>query len=360
MQTGATQQCAVVMDAAVDRDPAPDVYVICLAKAFDKRGAVAMAFLERELARGAEACRGCTGGEPQHAASSQGRFLELLRRAKVKRFDAVTPADFSVEDAASAAQVAIIRGRAPRVTDADMSRPEQVACYLSHAALWQVCADSGRPIVVAEDDARPSSVASRVATALLIARAVQGRPPEAQDTRAPAAVQEQRQVPLVVLLQHYPFAAMRAAGTSDDYLGGTCAASPQECRDLGALGAQSNRVSSFVGASMYYLTPAAARLLLKHSAPAEMHVDVYMSTAVAAYDVVIYSVPGAGDQRSDDTTLQHSSPWDVVVNRLTMCMSLLAVVAVCLLAWAVTATVIGAACRATRSTDGTRKASRTA
>ncbi len=45
------------------------------------------------------------------------------------------PLDFDVAEVASAAQVAIIRGRAPRLSHADMSTPQQVGCTTGRTKL---------------------------------------------------------------------------------------------------------------------------------------------------------------------------------------------------------------------------------
>ena len=250
--------------------PLPDVAVICLASAWARRGAHTMAYLEREL--------------------------PLDQVGAIMRFNAVVPADFDVSEVASAAQVAIIRGRAPRLSHADMSKPQQVGCYMSHKALWQVCADSGRPLIVVEDDVRPSRLADRVTSARL----------RHSMYAADAA--------LVVLMQ--------CCGLASAVHVGPC-----------------TPVQQFVGAGMYYVTPAAARLLLRHSCVATMHVDWYMSTCIRAYDLPVFAVPGAGDQFSLDSTLAHSALWDIVTER-QKCMVIVASVLACVfLMWAVAVTV---------------------
>jgi len=257
----------------------PDLYVICLANTFASRGAATLAFLHREI--------------------------PADQRGSIVRFHAVTPADFVLQDVASASQVAIIRGKAPRVTHHDMSNSKQVACYLSHKALWQVCADSGKPIVVVEDDARPSNMAGRIQQAL-----------SAHSEIAHAASQRgEAEMPLVVLLQNSSTSFL----TNHDYF--------------------ASAVQSFTGTGAYYVTPSAARLLFACSPLADMHVDRFMTTCIAAYDLAVYAVAGSGDQYSPDSTLLHMSIWDTVTERQQLVMGMLAVVAIALFTWAVTAQV---------------------
>ena len=277
----------------------PDVYVICLASAFDRRGAATVAYYEQELGS-------------SKTPSGVG--------ARVTRFDAITPADFRVEDVASTSQVAIVRGRAPRVTHADMSRTEQVACYLSHKALWQVCADSARPIVVSEDDAQPSNILGRIVAATNKARLVQEA---GLATSVPKA-----QVPVVVLLQHHSSFVPQTQEPVKTH------------RAASELGQQ---VLFFSGIGAYYLTPEAARLLLKHGVPAAMHVDYFMATCIAAYNLAVYTLPGANDQSFEDTTLMHSANWDILVERQKWMISLWSAASICLLVWACVATTVGIA-----------------
>ena len=181
----------------------PDVHVICLDTAWASRGALTMAYLEQEI--------------PVH------------QRGRVIRFRAITPSDFTLEDVATTAQTATIRGITERLSIKDMSHENQVGCYLSHRALWQVCATTGKPIVVVEDDARPVRVAQRLADAL----------------QAPADAGV-----VTMCMFPYPASVLRA--------------SEQLCRP----------VKSFNGSAMYYVTPKGASVLLAHSLPAAMHVDM--------------------------------------------------------------------------------------
>ena len=259
-------------------DSPPDIHVICLGSAWLLRGAKTMAFLEREI-----------------PADMYGSIV---------RFDAVTPADFVIKDVVSTSQLVIIRGKASRVTHKDMSTPQQVGCFMSHRALWQVCADSDQPIIVAEDDSRPNNVARRINKAC-----------------EHHLQQPTESAPLVVLLQHHPCSATSFAAKSTG------------CKP----------VKSFAGAAMYYLNPAAARLLLAHSPLAEMHVDHYMSTCIAAYDLAVYSVPGAADQTMfGASTLAHSSLWSIITERQELVMGAVVGSAIVFLVWAIAATVIAA------------------
>lgn len=209
----------------------PDVYVICLAREWERRGSKTIEYLERNV--------------------------DAAQRGRVVRFDAITPADFVLEDVVSTSQLSVIRGLTQRLTRADMGKAVQVACYLSHVALWQVCADSGRPIVVAEDDSRPIRVSERFSAATALGQAFDE-----------AAV-----------LMH-------------------CAKLKTTCNNV--------VVESFLGMGMYYLTPNAARQLLAHAMPAAMHVDAYMSKCISVYNLdVRVAVPWAADQDGGSSTLEH-------------------------------------------------------
>jgi GR25 family glycosyltransferase involved in LPS biosynthesis len=252
----------------------PDVYVICLRSVFEQRGAKTIAYLQSEL----------------EAAQT------------VIRFDAVEPGDFNLEDVAATTQTAIIRGRAERLTIADMSKPQQVACFLSHRALWQVCSDINRPIVIVEDDSRPVHVAGRVRAAL---------------SHATLLLQQTLTDKLVVLLQCTPRRARFQTSAR------TCVA-----------------VHGFIGTGMYYLTPEAARLLLTYSVLAPLHVDAYMSLCIKAYDLPVWAVPGAADQGSGNSTLGHTSLWTIQTERQKQIIKILAVVAAVLAAWSVLSVVL--------------------
>ena len=246
----------------------PDFHVICVDTSWATRGALTTAYLEKQI--------------PAH------------QRGRVIRFRAVVPADFVLEDVATTAQTSMIRGITERLTLADMSHENQVGCYLSHRALWEVCVNTGKPIVVVEDDARPVHVARRLADAL----------------QAPADAG-------VVTMCMYPYPAS------------VLRASEQLCRP----------VKTFVGAAMYYVTPKGASVLLAHSLPAAMHVDMYMSLCIATYNLPIYAVPGAGDQSFLGSTLNHGSWFYVVTVRTYFIVGVLSVVVLVL---AITVAVVSA------------------
>ena len=247
----------------------PDFHVICVDTSWAARGALTTAYLEKEI--------------PAH------------RRGRVIRFRAVVPADFVLEDVATTAQTSMIRGIRERLTLADMSHENQVGCYLSHRALWEVCVNTGKPIVVVEDDARPVHVARRLADAL----------------QAPADAG-------VVTMCMFP------------YPNSVLHVSDQRCRP----------VKTFVGASMYYVTPNGASVLLAHSLPAAMHVDLYMSLCIDTYNLPIYAVPGAGDQPYiSNSTLNHGSWFYVATVRTYFIVGVLSVVVLVL---AITVAVVSA------------------
>jgi GR25 family glycosyltransferase involved in LPS biosynthesis len=194
------------------------------------------------------------------------------------RFNAVTPNEFDVEVKASTQQVAIIKGRKERVVHADMSSKAQVACALSHITLWKLCADTNQPIVIIEDDVMHSNMSRRLKEAYTMTGDV-------------------------VLL---------------------CCAS----NDSDKL---TKKVKSFVATGAYYLTPNGAKTLLKHALPVSMHVDYYMSTCIAAYDLRVLSVANSDDQwdmpSSKLSTLEHTKTlFDIQVPRLELVVLMLAII----------------------------------
>ena len=193
---------------------------------------------------------------------------------KVHRFDAVTPADFDAEEVAHPYALATIKGGRARAEQTQLSRIVQMACYMSHLRLWERCIGTKDGIVIAEDDGYPRHLRRRICDA--------------------------RTAPLdadVVLIQcsKWPFTAKRC---SED-LGGTL------CK----------RVSWFWGTACYYLTPRGAAKLRKHALPITHHVDAYMATCIHGIDLKVYSVPGANDQKHDDSTLAHDGLWSVLLIR---------------------------------------------
>ena len=252
-----------ITDSATDAASAsssllPDVYVICLAREWERRGSHTIAYLESNV--------------------------DATQRGQVVRFDAITPADFVLEEVVSTSQLAVIRGLAQRLTRADMGKAVQVACYLSHVALWQVCADSGKPIVVAEDDSRPIRVCERFSAATALGQAFDGA---------------------AVLM--------------------SCINMKTTCNNV---------VKSFLGTGMYYLTPKAAQQLLAHAMPAAMHVDAYMSKCISVYNLdVRVAVPWADDQDCSFSTLEHGGV--VVTEQQRQTIFILSGVATALLAFSV-------------------------
>lgn len=209
------------------------VYVICLASKWDERGAVTVNHFK--------------GNAPTEYASL------------VQRFDAITPADFDVEREASPSALAIIKGKAERFTHADINAPAQVACSLSHQAVWKRCVELNEAVIIVEDDVQPSHLSTRLAH-------VRSAPSDAD----------------VVIMQ------CNYATTSP----------------ANAVGY--DKVRSFCGTGMYYLTPHGAQTLLRGVSPVAIHVDFHMSKCIDAYDASFYMVANADDQWADDSTLSHT------------------------------------------------------
>ena len=236
----------------------PDIHVICLESKFTERGAVTLAFLASNIDK------------------------HLYRT--LNKFTAVTPSDFVVEDKASVRQLTIIKGRKGRIEHADMSSRAQVACALSHMALWKLCADTNQPIVVVEDDVRPRNMSERL---------------------------------------------KQASGLKGDVVLLSCANLVRND--------QTKHVSSFSGTGSYLITPRGARTLLKHAHPVSMHVDYYMSTCIAAYNLNVMAVDNARGQwdmpSSKLSTLEHTKfVFDIQVPCLELVSLMLSLVlALCVL-----------------------------
>ena len=227
----------------------PDIYVICLESKFAERGAATLTFLANNI--------------DKHLYGT------------LKKFTAVTPSDFIIEDTASARQVAIIRGRKRRVEQGDMSKHAQVACALSHISLWQLCVQTNNPIVVVEDDVHPLNMSKRLKEALEL---------------------------------------------NGDVVLISCAKLVRNDR--------TKTVSRFSGTGSYFITPNGASSLLKHVYPVSMHVDYYMSTCIAAYNLNVLGVDNAQGQldmvSGKLSTLDHSSLLEVQVSRLEVVVFVLA------------------------------------
>lgn len=199
-------------------------------------------------------------------------YEELI---KVK---AVTPKDFVLEDTVDTKQFAIITKKLPRVVHADLGKPEQVGCAVSHISVWKTCAETNRPVVVVEDDVRPSNISKRIRQALTF-----------------------KDAHLVLLACN------------------SCSRNNQR------------KVSQFTGTGAYYLTPQGAAMLLKGATPVSMHIDHYMSTCIDAYDLRVFCVDRANDQADtkNGSTLGHGeNMMAIVVPRLEITIGLLAFVLV--------------------------------
>ena len=187
----------------------------------------------------------------------------------VRRFTAIEPKDFELDDVASRRTRAILNGESERVQESDLHHSTQIACYLSHRALWKECVRLQQPIVIVEDDSRPADCLRRVE------QAVQEAPEDAG----------------AVLVQHsfFRFRSRAVAGS------------------IVRKGIKVN------GTGAYLLYPKGAEILLHHSLPVDMHVDFYMymtakATSTDPEPLTIYAVPGAGDQSAADSLLLHTFP----------------------------------------------------
>ncbi len=224
-----------------------DVHVICLESAYFTRGKMTMTYLEKKLDKS-------------------------LYRNLVK-VTAVTPNDFVLEEVVDTKQFAIITKKLPRVVHADLDKAEQVGCALSHIGIWQTCAKTKQPVVVLEDDVRPSNISGRIRDALAF-----------------------KDADLVLLA----------------------------CNSYSKA---NSKVSMFVGAGAYYLTPRGATTMLKGALPVSMHIDHYMATCIDAYDLDVYSIEHANDQAKTKlgSTLGHgANMMAIVVPRLEITIGLLA------------------------------------
>lgn len=246
------------------------VYVISLASHWETRGAKTVQYLQDNAPPAVEGS------------------------GNVQRFDATTPVDFDLQKVTTPWAHAIIKGESERVTHADLSNAPQVACYLSHRALWKKCDELGQPIVVVEDDERPCNWTAR----LLQIKDVPGAE--------------------LVLLQCSKFKSRKASD--------------------GAVA----RVRTFDGAGSYYLSPAGARRLLAKCFPVAAHVDQYMSKCVDTYNMPCYAVKNASLQVYRESTLNHPSVWSIVTERQSYQIQILAcslaiaivMVIVCAVGWA--------------------------
>ena len=229
-----------------------DVHVICLESAYHIRGKKTMLFLEEQL--------------------------DKTLYDKLVKVKAVTPKDFVLEDSTDTKQFSIITKKLPRVVHADMDKPEQVGCALSHIGVWKTCAETNRPVVVVEDDVRPSNISERIRQALTFKDG------------------------------HLVLLACNSYSHNNQH-----------------------KVSKFTGTGAYYLTPQGATILLKGATPVSMHVDHYMTACIDAYDLRVFSVDHANDQADtkNGSTLGHgANVMAIVVPRLEITIGLLAFVLV--------------------------------
>ena len=227
-----------------------NVHVICLESAYNKRGKKTMSFIEAQL--------------------DKSLYKELI---KVK---AVTPKDFVLEDTVDTKQLSIITKKLPRVVHADLDKPEQVGCAVSHIGVWKTCAATNRPVVVVEDDVRPSNISERIRQALTFKDA------------------------------HLVLLACNSYSHNKQH-----------------------KVSQFTGTGAYYLTPQGANILLKGATPVSMHIDHYMTACIDAYDLQVFSVDHANDQADtkNGSTLGHgANMMAIVVPRLETTIGILAFV----------------------------------
>lgn len=236
----------------------PDIYVICLASKFTERGAATLVFLASNIDKNVY--------------------------GTLHKFTAVTPNDFVLEDVVATSQIPIIKQKRGRVTHSDLSKASQVACAMSHIALWEVCQAQNKPLVIMEDDVRPPNLSERIKSAI-------------------------KSVAHMTLIS-----------------------SVHQTWDVGR-----THITDFIGAGAYYLTPQGARILLKHAHPISMHVDRYMPACIKAYNLTVFAVEGSSDQlllANTQSTLGHSSSeFDIYVP----CLQIIVVILGTLLAFVVVA-----------------------
>ena len=208
-----------------------DIHVICLESLFDSRGKQTLDFVRSNVDK------------------------SLYNKLSV--FKAVTPNDFVLEDVVATSQIPIIKQKRSRVMHSDLSKASQVACAMSHIALWEVCNAQNRPLVIMEDDVCPPNLSERIESA----------------TKSAAHI--------------------------------TLISSATQTWDTGR-----THITNFTGTGAYYLTPQGARILLKHAHPISMHVDRYMPACITAYNLTVFAVEGSSDQlllANTQSTLGHSS-----------------------------------------------------
>ena len=159
------------------------------------------------------------------------------------------------------AQLTVFAGKRREMHE-QLDNPKQVACYVSHMKLWEKCAQSGIPLLILEQDAYSS-------------------PFETELRELPRAAAGADMVTLV---------------SYDSSL-----AEPDPT--TGVL-----RVSFFVGGCAYYITPAAARSLLKFALPILMHQDLYVSSLVELGVIRMHATSNFKTQRMISSDLEHQMP----------------------------------------------------
>ena len=215
-------------------------------------------------------------------------------------YPAVTPEDFELNEVTHPFARATIRHRLyttnddrqvrGRDTTIQLSSEAQVACALSHISLWNLCKELNTPIIVAEDDSRPSKLNERLGY-----------------LENDSAVDNAD----VVVLQcgSFPYSSHSMPDSS------------------------LRRVTNYWGSACYFLTPAGAEILLEHALPITMHIDCYMSFCIAGSGLRILAVPGANDQSLlSPSTLVHESVWGVRIMRLQFYLGSLGVLLVVVIA----------------------------
>lgn len=159
------------------------------------------------------------------------------------------------------AQLTVFAGKRREMHE-QLDNPKQVACYVSHMKLWEQCAQSGIPLLILEQDAHSSPF-----------------------------VTELRELPRV------------AAGAEMVTLVSYDSSRAEPDTTTGVL-----RVSFVVGGCAYYITPVAARKLLKFALPILMHQDLYVSSFVQLGMIRMHATSNFKTQRMISSDLEHQMP----------------------------------------------------
>ncbi len=171
---------------------------------------------------------------------SRRALLELDCVDQVDILTATTPADFNLADVAHPHVFATLRHWFNRVTVRDLNDLRQVACALSHIRAWTRCAESNRPLLIAEDDVH---------------------------THRKQLLQNQ------VALARVPNDAhiLSILNLTGDFLRGFIQNAFQSPATVTKV------CEEFSGTQCYLLRPDGARLLLRHALPVTMHIDRYIA-----------------------------------------------------------------------------------